>query len=110
MNCLHILLSVASLHLAPGDYNQVNPGIFCQTDTLELGIYRNSDWNTSILLGRSTEWLMYGIVSGYNPKIVPYIGLHHTLGYLDIMAAPLIQNDGPVEITGIVLGFRLIVF
>ena len=112
MNCLHILLSFASLHLGPGHFNQVNPGIFAQCHHVEVGMYQNSDWNTSAIVGYTGNWFMAGLVSGYSNHVMPYVAVHHEIGLLDILATPMVQDydtkDGQTfAVTGIVLGFRL---
>ena len=112
MNCLHILLSFASLHLGPGHFNQFNPGLFAQCNHVEVGMYQNSDWNTSALAGYTGDWFMAGLVSGYSNHVMPYVGVHHEIGLLDILATPIVQNydtqDGQTfAVTGVVLGFRL---
>ena len=112
MNCLHILLSVASLHLGPGHFNQFNPGIFAQCHHVEVGMYQNSDWNTSAIVGYTGNWFMAGLVSGYSNHVMPYVAVHHEIGLLDILATPMVQDydtrDGQTfAVTGVLLGFRL---
>ena len=112
MNCLHILLSVASLHLGPGHFNQINPGLFAQCHHVEVGYYLNSHDRDSALIGYTGDWFMAGLVSGYSDHVMPYVAVHHEIGLLDILATPMVQDydtrDGQTfAVTGVLLGFRV---
>lgn len=74
--CIAIGLHIASHHMT-GKFNEINPGVYCQTENYEMGIYKNSLSKTSVYAAKSFQGenfgAMIGFVTGYNYKIMPAI-------------------------------------
>lgn len=83
-------LHLGSWHSQPG-YNNANPGVFAQWDGWTAGIYRNSEFATSMYFGHTWESrsatpldlrvaLTAGLISGYRrasvlPLLVPTVSV-----------------------------------
>lgn len=74
--CVAIGVHIASYHFS-GNFNEINPGLYCQTENYEIGVYHNSLSKTSVYAARNFQgenWgLMAGMVTGYHYKIIPAV-------------------------------------
>ena len=74
--CLLIGLHVFSLHSQP-NFNNINPGVYCDTGNFIVGTYLNSEKKQSVYIGKNFQGenfgLMIGGVTGYVKKITPAI-------------------------------------
>lgn len=74
-------IHIGSAHIgdtsAFGQLNEQNLGLGVECGKLQLGIYKNSIYNTSVYVGSVLRYnrnlgIKYGLVSGYMKTIVPY--------------------------------------
>lgn len=76
--CVAIGLHIASHHMT-GKFNEINPGVYCQTENYEVGVYKNSLSKTSVYSAKSFQGenfgLMLGVVTGYHYKIMPAVAV-----------------------------------
>lgn len=89
-------------------YNELNPGLMYRNDVMHFGMYYNSESRMSMMFGGNKTWPMskdltftvgFGIVTGYERGIVPYV--IPTVSYRDTVHLHVI----PVEEGGVALSF-----
>lgn len=99
--CVAIGVHIASYHLS-GNFNEINPGVYCQTENYEIGVYHNSLSKTSVYAARSFQsenWgLMAGVVTGYRYKAMPAIAVSYRIliaekTYAKISVIPPFKNS-----------------
>ena len=104
MNCLSILL-VTSIHIGmAGEYNEIHPHVKCQVENMNIGVYYNSEKETSTYMSFDLELpkmnIEIGLATGYKlAPVVPLIRFKKDNYFL----SPIYNPNGD---SGIVIGFE----
>ena len=109
-----ILFLAASYHMNTAfNYNQTHPSAGVACEQFSAGVYKNSLRNTSVWAAKRDYYggrlyTEYGLVTGYQYRIVPLVRVGYDLGYVEFFAAPSIEThrDGSIRPIG-VLGAQL---
>jgi len=105
MSCKLVL--AFTMHLLPGDWNEVHPGGVCQADNGLFGAaYYNSESKLSLVGGYDMGWLELGLATGYSAApVVPMIRVAYDINdNVKAFGMPAATVDGEV---GVVFGLEV---
>jgi len=101
------VLIAASLHLLPGEWNELHPGAKCQAENgLFAAAYLNSESTLSMAVGLDFGLVEIGVVTGYSGgTVLPMARVTVPLSdQTDLFLAPAMTGDGDV---GAVVGVEV---
>ena len=82
------------------DLNYIHPHVRYESDAVIAGAYYNSEYRTSLYLGKKlNEYIEVAFVTGYGDKVLPYV----RATYDSFFVAPAAYPDG----VGLVLGYEV---
>jgi hypothetical protein len=97
-----------SLHLLPGEWNEIHPSVRLEQNGWAIGAYLNSESRISVTAGRTFEsgplWAELGLATGYSYPVVPFIRAGVQKDSVRYFVAPGATTDGDL---GLVLGIEM---
>jgi len=82
------------------DLNYIHPHVRYESDAVIAGAYYNSEYRTSLYLGKKlNEYIEVAFVTGYGDKVIPYV----RATYEDFYIAPAVYPDS----VGAVIGWEI---
>ena len=99
----------ASLHILPGDWNELHPSVRLEHEGWSLGAFYNSERRVSFVAGREFQngplWAELGVATGYSAApVVPFIraGVQRENVRFFVAPAATVKRD-----VGLVFGVEL---